>query len=255
MIISVGSLNADLICRVAEVPAAGQSIAARGFPLEAGGKGGNQAVAAAREGAEVLKAGAVGHDPLARGALRTLQGEGIDLSHVRTLDAPTGTATIFVDDAGLNRITISHGANTEAQAGALGDDLLRGASTVLLQLEIPVTEVGVMVLRCADLGARTILNLAPARAVPHVVLRAAGLLVVNEDEADSLAAGLGCAPTAMALSAALGTDVRRTMGGAEAACDGTLPTVEALPVDAIDTIAGSHSSLPRAGDTDRLVAV
>ncbi|WP_313474831.1 ribokinase [Agrobacterium pusense] len=293
MIITFGSLNADMIYRVQDAPEDGQTISADSFSLEAGGKGANQALAAARDGADVLMAGAVGSDPLSRTALENLAACGVDTGHVMVTDAPTGNAAVLVDSKGRNRIVISAGANALATQDQLSDEQLQQASCVLLQLETPVSEVEALIARCRQLGVRSILNLAPARVVDIDALKSVGLLIVNEDEAESLAGELGCAVSASALSATLGVDVIRTLGsrGSEACVDGDEFSVAAFAVKASDTTAagdcfigvlaagldrgaslkaamqragvaaaiccsrtGSQSSIPTAQETDHLFA-
>lgn len=239
MIICFGSLNADLIYRVATAPRSGQTIHARDFTLEAGGKGANQAIAAARDGARILMAGAVGQDALAPVALSNFTALGADLSHVVRVTTPTGNAAVVVDEAGRNQITVAFGANALAAQADLSDAELKAASLVLVQLETPVAEVEKLLLRCRALGVRTILNLAPAKEIALEALKSTGLLVVNEDEAESLAAQLGCGAEAAALAAHLGIEVIRTLGsaGSEAATAKGGFTVAAQPVQAVDTTA------------------
>lgn len=239
MIITFGSLNADMIYRVHSAPEEGQTIGANSFSLEAGGKGANQALAAARDGAKVFMAGAVGNDPLSRTALENLLACGVCTENVIHVDAPTGNAAVLVDSNGRNRIVISGGANALASQVLLTDEQLQAASCVLLQLETSVEEVERLILRCHQLTVKTILNLAPARLVDINALKAVGLLIVNEDEAERLADELECPVSASALSAKLGIDVIRTLGfkGSEACVKGDECIVAAFPVEAIDTTA------------------
>ncbi|MFD1198883.1 ribokinase [Brucella gallinifaecis] len=239
MIISFGSLNADMIYRVQAAPEDGQTISADSFSLEAGGKGANQALASARDGADVLMAGAVGNDPLSRTALENLDACGVCTDNVIRTDTLTGNAAVFVDSNGRNRIVISGGANMLVRQDQLTDKQLQEASYVLLQLETSVGEVEKLIFRCQKLGVKTILNLAPAKAVDINALKAVSLLIVNEDEAESLAGELKCAVDASALSAALGVGVIRTLGsrGSEACIKGAEFIVAAYPVTTVDTTA------------------
>lgn len=239
MIICFGSLNADLIYRVQDAPQSGQTVAALGFSMEAGGKGANQAIAAARDGARVLMAGAVGRDALADVALANFAAAGVDTDRIARVDAPTGNAAILVDAQGRNRITVAEGANALASQTVLRDDDLRAARLVLLQMETPLAQTRALLARCRAQGVRTVLNLAPAMALDRETLALVSLLVVNEDEADTLAAALHCDGTAPSLARLLGIDVIRTLGaeGAEAFAGGEHVTVPAHPVTAVDTTA------------------
>lgn len=293
MIITFGSLNADMVYRVHLAPEEGQTVTAHGFSSEAGGKGANQALAAARDGAEVMMCGAVGRDPLAETALHNLIASKVDISSVDRVDEPTGNAVVLVDQRGHNRITVSPGANSLASADQLAGEDLQCATCVLLQLETPVSEVEKLLLRCKDRGVLSILNLAPAKTVDLTALKAAGLLIVNDAEAESLAGQLGCEAGAEGLAKGLGVDVLRTLGakGAEVFTNRKLFFEPALTVSAIDTTAagdcfigvlaagidrgvalpaamrrataaaaicctrpGSQSSIPFAEETDQLIA-
>lgn len=239
MIICFGSLNADLIYRVEQAPMSGQTISSLGFSLEAGGKGANQAIAAARDGADVMMVGAVGCDALADATLENFVAARLDTSRVLRTSRPTGNASIIVDQAGCNRITIAEGANALASHETLLDDDLRRASLVLLQMETPLDQMKALLQRCKDMDIRTVLNLAPALMLDRDVLQSVSLLVVNEDEAETLAASLGCGATAEALARDLGIDVIRTLGaeGAEAFADGSPLHVPACRIEAVDTTA------------------
>ncbi|WP_319518198.1 ribokinase [uncultured Martelella sp.] len=239
MIVNFGSLNADLIYRVRAIPEAGQTISSQHFSLQAGGKGANQAVAAALDGAVVFMAGAVGRDPLAEVALQNLKAFGIDMAGIARVDERTGNAAIMVDAQGDNRIILSAGANALADQALISDEILKRASGVAMQLETPILQVEALLERCRHLGARSIVNLAPAGEIGRDALLAADILVVNEDEAESLAAMLGVDPTARGLSGALGSVVIRTLGGegAEFCDDGETHFVPARPISPVDTTA------------------
>lgn len=185
----VGSVNLDLVARCEHLPRPGETVTDAQFARVPGGKGANQAVAAARLGAEVTMIGAVGHDPYAEEVLVGLQEAGVALD-VSVFDAPTGVALILVDRRGENQIVVAPGANA-----ALGpDDLeLPEAEAVLCQMEIP----GVTVAAAARAATGFFcLNAAPARPVPVEVLSRADLVVVNRYELDAL----GEAPRLTALT-------------------------------------------------------
>jgi ribokinase len=216
-----GSVNADLVFALPELPALGRTVLGPDYAALPGGKGANQAVAAARDGVRVAFAGAVGPDPLAEVALASLRAAGVDLSRLAMVEgAPTGCAAICVDPAGRNQIAVASGANLLARAAQVEDAALNPTTTLLLQMEVPMAETAALIARARARGAgRIILNLAPAAPLPEAALRALDLLVANEHEAAWLAAGLGCAAGAGALNRALGIAVAVTRGeaGAEAA--------------------------------------
>jgi ribokinase len=177
-----GSANADLIFRVPRLPTPGETVLGPGWRAMAGGKGANQAVAAARDGAPVSFAGAVGRDAMAAIATAGLRDAGVDLSLLVESDAPTGCAAICVDPSGRNQIAVASGANLSVRADQVPDGALRGA-TLLLQMEVPRAETEALIARARALGARLLLNLAPAAEIAQAALGALDLLIVNEGEA------------------------------------------------------------------------
>jgi ribokinase len=239
MIVVFGSINLDLIFPLPAIPRAGETLLAPGIRIEPGGKGANQAVAAARDGAQVVMAGAVGRDALAAGALALLRAADIDLSRVIEVDAATGCAAIFVDPQGANAIGVSSGANLATRAAQVEDALLGPATTLVLQMEVPATETAPLIHRARARGARVILNLAPAAPLDTAALRVLDLLIVNETEAEWLGSHLGCGADAAALRAALGVDVVRTLGadGAEVATADGVQRVPARRITPVDTTA------------------
>ncbi|CAN7660613.1 ribokinase [Neorhizobium sp. LjRoot104] len=238
MIVTFGSINVDLVYLVEEIPLAGQTVLARGSRTEAGGKGANQALAAARDGATVVMVGAVGDDAMAPIALRNLQSE-VDISRVVRSKEATGSAAIMIDANGRNMIAVAAGANLVAQSDGVEDELLRNATYVLMQMENHATQIENLIRRVSNHPAKSILNLAPAYRLDRDLLSLVDIIIVNEDEAEALAGWLGCEPRARSLSDALNTGVLRTMGGegAEAFVDGKEVRVPALRIDAVDTTA------------------
>jgi len=239
VIVVFGSINLDLIFPVPHIPAPGETVLGPSTRIEPGGKGANQAVGAARDGAAVVMAGAVGRDALADGALALLRDAGVDLSRVARMDASTGCAAIAVDPRGNNAIAVGSGANLLASAASVEDALLTPATIVMLQMETPAAENAALIHRARARGARVILNLAPAAPLPEDELRAVDILTVNETEAAWLAGQLGCAPTAAALHAKLGITVVRTLGadGLEAAAQDGVRTLAARAITPVDTTA------------------
>jgi ribokinase len=240
MIIVFGSINLDLIFNLPSIPGPGETVLGPSTRIEPGGKGANQAVAAARDGAETIMVGAVGRDALARDALRLLRGAGVNLDRIQAVAATTGCAAISVDPSGDNAIAVGSGANLLASASQVEDTLLRPNATVVLQMEVPPAETSALIARARARGARLVLNLAPAGWLEEAVLRAVDVLVVNETEGVWLGAHLGCAATAAALCDRLGgLAVVLTKGGdgADVAGREGLWHEPAVTIEATDTTA------------------
>lgn len=188
-IVVVGSLNVDLAAQVRQLPRPGETIAATGFHVIAGGKGANQAVSAARMGAEVSMIGRLGDDVFAKQLTAAMQGENVNLEYVAsTADCSSGVAMICVADSGQNTIVVAPGANGRltpedveaAQSAIVNADL------VLLQLEIPQATVLATMRLARRLGKPVLLNAAPAPQDWDERLLAVDLLCVNETEAQRL---------------------------------------------------------------------
>ncbi|MDQ0813334.1 ribokinase [Streptomyces sp. B3I7] len=239
----VGSANADLVIGVERRPAAGETVLGSDLAVHPGGKGANQAVAAARLGARTALLARVGDDGHGRLLLDSQRASGVDTAGVLVGGAPTGVALITVDPSGDNSIVVSPGANarlTPDDVRAAGGPL--GASRVVsAQLEIPLETVVEVVRNLPD-GTRFVLNPSPPRALPGEVLAACDPLIVNEHEARVVAgdAGLGDTPEewAAALLALGPRSVVVTLGAAGAVvADGTGAPVRvpSVKVDAVDT--------------------
>jgi ribokinase len=230
MIVVFGSINLDLIFALPHIPAPGETVLGPDTRIEPGGKGANQAIAAARDGARVIMAGAVGRDALAADALRMLADADVDLSRVARTDRTTGCAAIAVDPQGRNAIAVGSGANLLARADAVEDALLTPETTLLLQMEVPAEQTTTLIRRAKARQARVILNLAPA--LPIDAMDAVDILIVNETEAAWLAERLGTAAGAAVIQTALGTTVIRTLGedGVETAT-ARIPARRITPVD------------------------
>ena len=239
MVIVFGSINLDLIFSVSRIPQSGETVLGPSVRMEPGGKGANQAVAAARDGANVVLAGAVGRDSLAISALALLREAQVDISRVTETDTTTGCATIAVDPLGHNAIAVGSGANLLARQARIEDALLQTRPTLMLQMEVPAEETIALVHRARAKGARVILNLAPASSLPEATLRELDILVVNEPESIWLAAHLNCADTASALQSRLGIVVVRTLGarGLELATPDGVSAMPARAVEPVDTTA------------------
>lgn len=239
MVIVFGSINLDLIFPVPHIPAVGETVLGPAIRIEPGGKGANQAVAAARDGANVIMAAAVGRDSLGAIAVSLLRGANVDLTRVLETNTATGCASITVDPAGNNAIAVGSGANLVVQQTQIEDALLTPASTVVLQMEVPAAETATLIQRARAKGARVILNLAPAAPLPEVALREVDILVVNETESAWLANRLGCPDGAAEIHARLGVTIVRTLGrdGLEMASAEGVTVMPAHAVTAVDTTA------------------
>lgn len=186
-VVVVGSCNIDLVARCERLPRAGETVLARSLELIVGGKGANQAIAAARAGARCTLIGAVGDDTYGGQIREVLRGSGVHIEQLRMEVGTSGVALIAVDEAGENSIVVVPGAN-----GGLRDltpediAVIADADAVVFQLEIPIETV--IAAASAARGLR-VLNAAPARALPSELLRAIDLLVVNEEEARIVAPG------------------------------------------------------------------
>src|SRR5437588_3723303 len=185
----VGSLNVDLTFRTPRLPRPGETLRGRTFHIGYGGKGTNQAVMAARLGAQVTLIGRIGRDVFGDGMIRTLTRDGIDTSFIKEdVKEPSGTAAIVVDDEARNCILVVPGANgvLSVEDVRAAESAIRPARVLLCQLEVP-TEAVLEAFRLAKAaGVRTILNPAPAAPLPDELLRLADLCVPNETELELL---------------------------------------------------------------------
>ncbi|MET8243538.1 ribokinase [Streptomyces sp. NPDC005202] len=186
-IVVLGSTNMDLVAYVEKAPQRGETVTGREFRTIPGGKGANQAIAAARAGATVSMIGAVGNDAFGARLRSTLESSGVDTDHLRTVESPSGTAHIVVDDEGGNAIVVIPSANGTVDHLAPRDEgLIASADALLLQLEIPLDAVLAGARAARRHGVRTILTPAPAQPLPTELLTAVDLLVPNEHEAATL---------------------------------------------------------------------
>ncbi|MGW7403685.1 ribokinase [Streptomyces sp. NPDC054833] len=183
----LGSLNMDLVAYVEKAPQLGETVTGREFRTIPGGKGANQAIAAARAGATVSMIGAVGNDIFGTRLRDTLEHSGVDTDDLRTMEGSSGTAHIVVDDEGSNSIVVVPGANGTVDHLSPGDEgVIASADALLLQLEIPMAAVLAGAEAARRHGVRTILTPAPAQPLPDGLLAATDLLVPNEHEATAL---------------------------------------------------------------------
>lgn len=182
-VVVIGSINVDLVVTADRLPAPGETVLGGRFATHQGGKGANQAVAASRAGASVAMIGAVGTDEHGEHALAALVDEGVDVSRVRRIEAePTGVALIVVGPRGENQIAVAPGANASVELDADDMAVIGTAGVLLTNHEVPA-EAGLAGLRAArDAGIVSILNPAPARALPAEVLALGPILTPNEHE-------------------------------------------------------------------------
>ncbi|HEX7222522.1 MAG TPA: ribokinase [Candidatus Limnocylindrales bacterium] len=265
-VIVVGSVNVDLVARVDRLPAAGETVTGAAFSRHHGGKGGNQAVAAARLGVTTAFVGAVGDDDLGTAAREALEAEGIDLRELATVSGPSGVAVIIVDARGENVIAVASGANAaltpNSVRGGLGRLGVGRGDVVLAGCEVPIPAVRAALRAGSEAGATTILNPAPATGIDRSILDLADVVTPNRGEVAELAAhdarrngrvaDAGGRPETAARSllqpGADGSGVRQavivTLGRAGALVaerTGATRDVPATSVDAVDTVG--------AGDT------
>ena len=233
----VGSINTDMVVALERLPAPGETVSGGRFSTHGGGKGANQAVAAARSGAAVTFVGAVGDDPFGEEALALLTAEGIDVAAVaRLASAPTGVALIAVDAAGENQIAVASGANAELDPDAV-ERAVRDARGTVLLLGHEVPEAARLAGARAAGDATIVLNPAPARPLPDELVARGPILTPNAAEACELAGEDEPEAAARALAARTGAPVIVTLGarGVLLVRDGDAELVPAPRVDAVDT--------------------
>lgn len=188
-VLVLGSLNVDVVTSVERHPRPGETLRGEGLSRLAGGKGANQAVAAAAAGGDVAMVGCVGDDAGGAAYVERLRDRGIDVTGIRVVPGvPTGTALIAVSDDGENTIIVVPGANAELDAREIDAvDSLAPGDVLLLQLEVPMKVLCAAARRAAGRGARVVLNVAPYAAVPADVVALADPVVANEHESVALA--------------------------------------------------------------------
>jgi ribokinase len=188
-ILVVGSSNTDLIIKVPEIPRPGETLMGGEFKTFPGGKGANQAVAAARAGGEVIFIAAVGDDAYGSEALNGYRKDNINVENIKICrGVPSGIAMITIADSGENAIAVASGANAELLPGDLdeAEEAFDEAEIMLVQLETPMDTVRKAVEMCNEFGTRVILNPAPAAEIPDEILTATHIITPNESEAERL---------------------------------------------------------------------
>jgi len=248
MITVVGSINLDLVATVERLPSPGETVPGSSFKTAPGGKGANQALAAARAGSPVRMIGAVGKDAFAIEALALLKEAGVDLSGVREAHAATGVALIMVGGDGENVIAVIAGANGTVLPGDMAKAVLKKRDAMLLQNEVPLATTEAALDAAREAGVVTVFNTAPFQADASPLLAKADYVVANETEFDLYADKLGLeggdrAARMAAFVAASGRTVVVTLGkeGVIAASPEGHISVPAMPIRPVDTVG--------AGDT------
>jgi ribokinase len=244
-ILVIGSLNMDLVARCDRLPGLGQTVFARDFFMAAGGKGANQAVAAARLGARVAMAGCVGGDQFGRDLVGALQRDGVESDAVRTVAAPTGSALITIDARGANTIVVIAGANAACDAALVDHALASTAEpgVLLLQHEVPEAANAHAIRQARAGGWFIVLNPAPARPVAPSLLGLIDIIVPNETEAAELAGSSEPREAARCLLSRGARAVLITLG-AEGALYGdgdAMLHCPAVSVPAVDTTAAGDA--------------
>jgi ribokinase len=242
-IVVVGSINMDLVGRTPRIPHAGETLTGTDFATTPGGKGANQAVAAARLGAQVQMIGAVGNDVFGEALLSNLASADVDTAAVAHIPGPSGVAQIQVADSGQNSIIVIPGANGRITPAILhqNEEKIRSAGIVLCQLEIPLDTVVALCELCAAAQVPVILDPAPAATLPDAIFSQLAWFTPNETEL-GLYSGSGFPPeTAARQLLARGVRGVALKRGAEgvytATANGESAWIPAFPVEAIDTVA------------------
>jgi ribokinase len=243
----VGSANEDLVVTVASLPQPGETVLAHGLVVLPGGKGANQAVAAARAGADVVFVGTVGRDAAGDRTIAALRAEGIDVTHLSVdPSAPTGVALVTVADDGENHIAVVAGANDRLSGAhvtaALSGLAMRAGDVCLISFEIGDEPVAASASYAKQVDAVVLVNPSPARILVPQVLYARSILLPNASEAAQLS-GLTGTPAAMWLHGITGAPVVMTIGagGATVVDRGEVYSIAPPVVDVVDTTG--------AGDT------
>ena len=242
MITVFGSINVDMVMRVDALPRPGETVLCPDYLLVPGGKGANQALAAARAGARVAMIGCVGRDAFADTAMSLLRREAIDLSGVALSARPTCCATVWVDRAGENAIAVASGANLDTRAAQLAARELGKGDWLMLQMEVPADENWQAVSLARSAGARIMLSAAPAGPIPERVLHDIDVLLVNQIEGRMVADAVGLdhgkpADIVSGLTRRFGFTCIMTLGAEGVICFGPSGGFQApaLPITPVDT--------------------
>ena len=239
MILVFGSINADFFLNVKSLPRPGETVLCPSYTFYPGGKGANQAVAAARLGVEVMFAGSVGKDPYGGQVLKSLRDVDINLNRVNSRGTTTGTAFVVVAEDGENQIVVASGANLETCSNQIKDSDLSLCTHIVLQLEVPIKEIEDIIFRAKAAGCKIILNYAPANVIQPTAIECCDYLIMNEIEANSLfGQKKEVEEYAIKFSKRFDAECIITLGpkGSLLATREGLYKIDALEVEAIDTV-------------------
>lgn len=248
----IGNINCDFVFRVPRLPRPGETLAGSAFFTAAGGKGANQAVAAARLGAQVSFVGCVGADTTGADMLSHLRADGVDICRVRTdPKEATGSALIMVQDSGENSIVVAFGANLAIGPEHLAEhrELLQNCDALMLQQEMRIETVSEAIRIGKEAGCRVILDPAPAREDLPAAWREVDVLSPNETEAESILNSLGLdAPSDLEAAAALlrrqgpkAVALKAAARGSFVADGAGAVAVPSFPVEAVDSTAAGDA--------------
>jgi ribokinase len=246
-VVVLGGLNMDLIIRVPQLPRPGETVAGEDLLRAPGGKGANQAVAAARLGTSVSMIGRVGHDPFGRELTRSLRDNGVTTRWVLGSDRATGAALIIVDERGENSIAVATGASDELMPEDVPRRVIAAADVVVAAIEVPLSSIEEAFRLARLAGVRTVLNAAPAQVVPDALLALADVVICNELELATLlgreVVRSGEVEAARALRRFADQTVVVTLGerGALAIADDSVFEQPTFPVTAVDTIGAGDA--------------
>jgi ribokinase len=241
-IVVVGSINMDLVAHTHQLPVPGQTVIGTGFDTTPGGKGANQAVAAARLGYPVAMVGAVGNDVFGQALLDNLNHSGVHTEAVARIPGPSGVAPILIADNGENSIVVIPGANGKMDPAAIDRQsaLIRSAGMVLCQLELPIETVVHTLALCAAAGVPVILDPAPAAPLPDAVFHQITWFTPNETEAAaylSYQSRTEDAAQQLLDKGLKGVVLKRGAEGSYVAVRGKAAWVKSFPVQPVDTVA------------------
>jgi len=245
LIIVFGSIGLDIVQSVRHLPRPGETVLTADYAMLPGGKGANQALAAARAGAAVRFAASIGDDDFGRRALVNLDQAGVNIADVARRGRPTACATISVDSAGENQIVVSSGANLETVAAQMNP---MAGDIVLQQMEIPLPEIWAGIDLTHARGAKTVLNAAPFQPIPASALAKLDVLIVNEVEAQMLGDDLGLGAAGLpgicaGVRERFATTVVLTVGAGGAMAFSHDQTLQAgiLAIQALDTVGAGDA--------------
>ena len=244
MILVFGSLNADLFFRVKNLPKAGETLLCPSYKIQPGGKGANQAVAAACLGGRVEMIGSVGNDLFSALVIDGLEKSGVGSHGIKKTIGATGTACVMVEDGGENQIVVASGANLKTTSDQVLDDQLTKKTILIIQMEVPIDQIRRVIYRGRKADCKIILNLAPALELGDEALSLCDFLILNASEADLLSGRTGSAQNhAQEFFRKYNAESIITLGnnGAVLANSDGLYSINAMKVEAVDTVGAGDA--------------